>query len=157
MPNYSMMSGMGGQRDAITRALMNIAMPPPATSTPGQYGVTQGPQVPGVQGPIVPAAGQPGMQQDPMAAQSPVQAPGAGALGGMSGQPGQPGQGMAGGVPLSPRQIMPQAPGMGQAGLPAGPMPNTPNLVGQPLPVQPPGSQINPPLPGAGGSQLGGY
>lgn len=131
MPDYSMVGG--SQRDAITRALMNIAMPPPATSMPGQYGgPTQGQQAPGVQGPMIPPAGGMGMQ-DPMAGMSPQ-----GAMGGAAGQTGVQGPP----APGAPPQSMPMASGMGQAGLPQGPMPKTPNLVGQPLDVQQPGAMM---------------
>lgn len=127
MPDYSQ---VGSQRDAITRALMNIAMPPPATQMP-QGGATASPQAPGVQGPMIPPAGgaQPGMPQAPM---GPTQQPGAmgGMGGGVQGPPG------AGGLP----QGMPPQPGLGQAGLPQGPVPKTPQLVGQPLAAQQPGS-----------------
>lgn len=141
--DYSNPNFAGSQRDAITRALMNIAMPPPPTGMPGQYGATQSPQVPGVQGPIVPPAGG-GLPQDPMSAGIPPQ----GQMGGM-GQTGVQGPQ----APGAPPQVMPQAPGMGRGGLPQGPMPKTPNLVGQPLPISQPGTVMPPDT----GSQIRGY
>lgn len=145
MPDYStMMGNTGGQRDAIVRALMGIANPPPPTQMP------QAPQMPGQYGPGAGAGAGMGLgNQDPMAAQTPVQAP---PVPGPSGQ-GMPGA-MSGGVPMTPPQRMPVPPGGGLAGLPQGPVPRTPGIVGQPLPVQQPGTQINPALPG---SQVGGY
>jgi hypothetical protein len=141
-------SNPSGQRDAIVRALMGIANPPPPTSMPGQYGATVAPQGPSVTGPTVPAAGQPDMMGMPPPQQgyaptgpSPVQSQPLG--GGVQGPP----------APGAPPQSMPGMPGMGRAGLPSGIMPKTPNLVGQPLPIEQPGSQMLPQQ----GSQIRGY
>jgi hypothetical protein len=151
------------QRNAIVQALMNVASPPPRTQAPpapGQYGgATQPPGSSSVMSPSLPGTGQglPGMPpggalglggnagtvQPPTGAQ-PFAGPPA---------PGQPGPGMSspfaqgGYKPLAPPTSMPPAP----AGpLPYGPMPNVPNLVGQPPPMQSPGSQMPTPTPPLG-------
>ena len=145
MPNYSDPNMVNSQRNAIVQALMGIANPPPPTGMPGadmQYGATAAPSV---TGPIVPPAGggamtgmAPPQQGYAPTGPSPVQSQPMG--GGVQGPP----------APGAPPQSMPGMPGMGRAGLPQGPMPKTPNLVGQPLPIEQPGSQMQPP----GGTQL---
>jgi hypothetical protein len=140
MPNYADPNMINSQRNAITQALMGIANPPPPTSMPGQYGATAPPAAPSVTGPTVPAAGNPMMQPPPTAGGGmPMQ-------GGVGGMP--PGMGgVTGGAPLGPPQSMPIAPGGGRAGLPYGPVPKAPQIVGQPLDIQQPGSQITPAPP----------
>jgi hypothetical protein len=142
MPMYSAggpsMGGgnIGGMRNAITQALMNVQNPQPRTEVPGSGGAP-------------PAIGAPSAPQGiPPGVTTPPSMPGAMPTGG--GMPGgmPPPGGMAPGMPpMGAGQMPPPMPG----GAPVGPPPRVPNMG--PPPVDPTmGTQ----MPGGPG-QLGRY
>lgn len=132
--------GVGGIRNAITQALMNVQNPQPRTEMPGaQPGMPGMGAPPGPQG--IPPGAPPGM-------------PGAG------GMPPPGGGGMPGGA-MPPGGVMPPPAAMAQqggqpppmpGGAPIGPPPRVPNMVGQ-QPIDP---MVGTQMPGGPG-QLGPY
>jgi hypothetical protein len=133
----------GQQRDAITMALMNVANPPPRTQVP-QGAPMQGQRPDLSRPPNVLGAPPPGGMPPPGASMNAAASMPGAQPGGLMNQAG-----IAPARTGPPPPVLPPAPG---TGLPQGPMPNVPGLVGQQPQMPQPGTQI--PLPG---TNPGGY